>query len=77
MGNGILPTFLYNFATNWGNKNIVIYNFKKAIPAHENMIFNITFHPNVVNNDISFSKVKCNVEGAEPLFLNLFGKCVP
>lgn len=49
----------------------------KAIPAHENLLFSITFHPNVINNDISFPKVKCNVEGADPLFLNLFGKCVP
>lgn len=35
----------------------------------------MTFHPNVVDNDIKF-KVKCSVDGMDPLFVNLIGKCI-
>lgn len=38
-------------------------------------MFEITFHPNVVDNDIRF-KIKCNIEDADPLFLSLLGKCI-
>lgn len=47
------------------------------LPPHEDQTFEVTFHPNVVDNDIQFKKVKCNIQDNEPLFLNLKGKCVP
>lgn len=40
------------------------------------MYLDVTFHPNIIDNDISFKKVACIVEGADPLFINLIGKCV-
>ena len=46
------------------------------LPPHEDIFFEVTFHPNVLDNDIQFKKVKCSIEGAEPLFVNLLGKCV-
>lgn len=49
-----------------------------VIPPHEDLYFDITFHPNVIDNDIRFNKVKCHIDGlGEPLFINLLGKCVP
>ena len=48
---------------------------KGYLPAHEDMQFEITFHPNVLDTDIRF-KVKCNIEDADPLFLSLRGKCI-
>jgi len=41
------------------------------------MFFEITFHPNVIDNDIRFNKVKCNIEGGDPIFITLLGKCIP
>lgn len=41
------------------------------------MFFEITFHPNVIDNDIKFHKVKCNIENSEPLYVDLLGKCIP
>ena len=32
-----------------------------SIPAHEDVYFDITFHPNVIDNDIRFNKVKCSI----------------
>lgn len=43
---------------------------------HEISSFNITFHPKVVDPDISFLKVKCKVDNATSLYINLLGKCV-
>lgn len=37
----------------------------------------MTFHPNVVDNDIRFKQVKCAIEGGSSLHINLLGKCVP
>ena len=50
---------------------------KGIIPAHEDFLFEITFHPNVIDNDIRFTKVKCSIEDSDPLFINLLGKCIP
>jgi len=47
-----------------------------VIPAHEDFYFEITFHPDVEDNDIGF-RVKVNIEDSEPLFINLLGKCIP
>lgn len=47
-----------------------------TLPAHEDIHFEVTFHPNVVDNDIRFNKVKCLIQNAEPLYLNLLGKCI-
>ena len=47
------------------------------LPPHEDAFFKVTFHPNVLDNDIQFKKVKCQIDDSEPLFINLSGKCVP
>ena len=47
------------------------------LAPHEDAFFEVTFHPNVLDNDIQFKKVKCDIEDSEPLFINLMGKCVP
>lgn len=49
---------------------------KGYLVPHEDLLFNVTFHPNVPDNDIRF-KVKCKIEGSEPLYINLVGKCIP
>ena len=48
-----------------------------SLAPHEDMLFEITFHPNVIDNDIKFHKVKCNIDGSDPLYIDLLGKCVP
>lgn len=30
----------------------------------------------MVDNDIRFNKVKCNIPNSDPLYLNLLGKCI-
>lgn len=47
------------------------------IAANEDVYFEVTFHPNVVDNDIRFKQVKCQIEGGANLHINLLGKCVP
>lgn len=67
----------FNWDTAFCGRYYTITPASGTIPAHEDARFSITFHPDVVDNDISFSKVKCNIEGSVPLYINLFGKCVP
>lgn len=47
-----------------------------TIPAHEDLHFSITFHPNAMDNDIRFDKVKCLIQNSDTLYLNLLGKCI-
>jgi hydrocephalus-inducing protein len=47
-----------------------------VIPAHEDYFFEVTFHPDVEDNDIGF-RVKANIDDSEPLHINLLGKCIP
>ena len=47
------------------------------LPAHEDIFFEVTFQPNVLDNDIQFKKVKCSIEDSDSLYINLMGKCVP
>jgi hydrocephalus-inducing protein len=50
-------------------ENTLLSVLKKVIlNAHEDILFDVTFHPNVVDNDIKF-KVKCSVDGMDPLLL--------
>lgn len=49
---------------------------KGYLLPHEDLLFNVTFHPNVPDNDIRF-KVKCGIDGMDPLYVNLVGKCIP
>lgn len=53
-----------------------IHPLQGTIPAHEDLHFEITFHPNAIDNDIKFNKVKCLIHNSEPLYLNLLGKCI-
>ena len=67
----------FNWDTTFCGRYYTITPASGTIPAHEDFKFTITFHPDVIDNDISFTKVKCNIEGSMPLYLNLFGKCIP
>lgn len=66
----------FDWDTAFCKKYFTITPAKGFLPAHEDVFFQITFHPDVVDADIRFNKVKCNIEGAEPLLINLLGKCV-
>lgn len=46
------------------------------LPPHDELNLDITFHPDVIDNDIRFMKVKCAIEESEPIFINLIGKCI-
>ena len=63
--------------TTYCGKYYTITPASGIIPAHEDFTFSITFHPNVIDSDISFNKVKCEIEGSNPLCINLFGKGIP
>jgi hydrocephalus-inducing protein len=65
----------YDWDTTFCEKFFTIVPKKGYLPAHEDLNFEITFHPNVPNHDINF-KIKCNIEGSDPLFMNLLGKCI-
>ena len=46
------------------------------LQPNEDTHFQITFHPDVIDPDIRFNKVKCNILGSDPLYINLLGKCI-
>lgn len=66
----------FEWDTIFCGKFFTIQPQKGYLLPHEDLLFNVTFHPNVPDNDIKF-KVKCSIEGAEPLYVNLIGKCIP
>ena len=47
-----------------------------TIQANTEIYFEVTFHPKIVSNEIKFSKVPCNIQGSEPLFLTLMGSSI-
>lgn len=57
-------------------KFFTITPVKGYLAPHEDIHFEVTFHPDVVDNDIRFNKVRCNIEGSDPLFVTLCGKCI-
>ena len=65
----------FEWDTRFCGKYFTISPEKGYLLPHEDLLFDITFHPNVIDNDIRF-KVKCGVEGMDPLFINLIGKCI-
>ena len=67
----------FNWDTTFCGRYYTITPASGVIPAHEDFKFSIAFHPDVVDNDISFTKVKCNIEGSQSLYINLFGKGLP
>lgn len=66
----------FEWDTAFCKRFFTIHPSKGYFPPHEDFFFTITFHPDVEDPDIKFNKVRCNVEGSEPLFINLMGKCV-
>ncbi len=46
------------------------------LPPHDELNLDITFHPDVIDNDIRFMKVKCAIQESDPIFINLIGKCI-
>jgi len=67
----------FNWDTTFCGRYYTITPSSGVVPAHEDLKFQVTFHPDVIDNDISFANVKCNIEGSLPLYINLFGKCIP
>ena len=65
----------FEWDTKFCGKYFTISPEKGYLVPHEDLLFDVTFHPNVVDNDIRF-KVKCAVEGMDPLYINLIGKCI-
>jgi hydrocephalus-inducing protein len=49
---------------------------KGYLPPNEDTNFTITFHPDVIDSDIQFNKVKCEILGSDPLYINLLGRSV-
>lgn len=49
---------------------------KGVIPAHEDLFFDISFHPKAKGEEIRFPNVKCNIKDSKPLFVNLLGKSI-
>lgn len=74
--------------TNYYGKHENIYKYDKrdyskfftfepesgSIPPLEEKKVKIIFHPKVVESNIAFEKIKCNIENSEPLFINLYGR---
>lgn len=46
------------------------------VNPNSNLDLEVTFHPAVADPDIRCNKVKCEIKGGEPLFLNMMGKCI-
>lgn len=48
------------------------------VPANSNLDLDVTFHPKSAPDfaDIKYDKIKCAIQGGEPVFLTLMGKCV-
>lgn len=66
----------FEWDTTFCSKYFTISPEKGYLLPHEDLHFNVAFHPNVPDNDIRF-KVKCSIEDADPLYVNLVGKCIP
>lgn len=46
------------------------------VAAHESVFANVTFRPLQLNADVRRDRIRCSVDGAEPLYLSLTGSCV-
>jgi hydrocephalus-inducing protein len=46
------------------------------VNPNSNLDLEVTFHPLAADPDIRINKVKCEIKGGEPLFLNVMGKCI-
>jgi len=57
--------------------DFTIFPTEGFIPANDEVKLEITFAPSAFNDDLRLDGLRCNVEGSEPLFLTLVGKCVP
>ena len=66
----------FQWDTTFCKDYFTIYPERGIIPAHEDLHFQVTFHPNVTSDEISFPKVACYIQDSDPLFLNLIGKCI-
>ena len=47
------------------------------VPAQSDVLVDVTFHPTRVGDNIARHGLRCDVEGAPPLHLDLVGECVP
>lgn len=65
----------FEWDTKFCSKYFTISPEKGFLLPHEDLLFDATFHPNVIDNDIKF-RVKCAIDGMDPLYVNLVGKCI-
>ena len=47
------------------------------IQPNTEIYFEVTFHPKAVANEIRITKVQCNIQDADPLFVTLHGSSIP
>jgi len=57
-------------------KHFTIVPESGFINANSNLDLEVTFHPTAKDDDIRCNKIKCEIQGGEPLFLTLMGKCI-
>lgn len=46
------------------------------IQANAELYFEVLFHPSFISNDIRCTRVPCNIQGSEPIYLTLHGSCI-
>lgn len=66
----------FSWDTRFCSKFFTINPDSGFLPPHDDLQIEVTFHPDVVDNDIRFMKVKCKIEESDPIFINLLGKCI-
>jgi hydrocephalus-inducing protein len=58
------------------NRFFTIHPDSGYVNPNSNLDLEVTFHPLAADPDIRINKVKCEIKGGEPLFLNVMGKCI-
>jgi hydrocephalus-inducing protein len=66
----------FEWNTTFCKRYFTITPDKGYLPPNEDTHFTITFHPDVIDSDINFHKVKCDIQGSDPLYINLLGRSV-
>ena len=66
----------FNWETDKCKRYFTVHPQSGVLPAHEDSFFEITFHPDAIDNNYHF-KVKCDIEDSEPLYMDFVGKGVP
>lgn len=57
-------------------KHFTITPSSGYIAPNSNLDLEVTFHPDRVDSDIRYNKVKCEITGGDALYLTLMGKSI-